>query len=198
MSFVYLCFIHINVVLASISLHETEQLANSLQDNLKRFLNEAVHYDKLKQEFVKAHENKIITIESVDIKNIVEKFSSDLEHILFKNINSLKKIKERAEELEHNYTFNVDMESYDYLNNKDDNIQKVVPTFHATAKVNITNSFVQVPTNIYRGDVEILNEAKWTEKLNEVFVGNRNQTPSLAWQYFGSSTGMFRSYPGQK
>ena len=187
MSFMYLGLVYINVVLASISLHETEDLANSLQDNFKRFLNEVVHFEKLKQEFVKAHQNKIISIESVDIKTIVDKFSSNLEHILFTNVDSLNKIKEKAEDLECNYTVQLDMKSYEYINTKDDNIQHVVSTFHPKAEVNITHSFVQVPTNIYRADIGILNEAKWTKELNHVFIENRNSSPYLAWQYFGKT-----------
>lgn len=35
-----------------------------------------------------------------------------------------------------------------------------------------------------------------SEALNEVFVDNFQKDPTLTWQYFGSSTGFFRLYPG--
>ena len=35
-----------------------------------------------------------------------------------------------------------------------------------------------------------------SEALNEVFIDNFQKDPTLTWQYFGSSTGFFRLYPG--
>ena len=43
---------------------------------------------------------------------------------------------------------------------------------------------------------EILNTIKWTQSLDEVFVNNWKEDPSLKWQYFGSETGVLRTYPG--
>lgn len=42
----------------------------------------------------------------------------------------------------------------------------------------------------------ILNTIKWSEALDEVFINNSNEDPGFKWQYFGSETGVFRSYPG--
>lgn len=89
--------------------------------------------------------------------------------------------------------------------------------------VNTLMSNIQVPTNVYnRGtagaptftdtsthiwllssmfsflsvDPDILNGAYMSEALNEVFIDNFQKDPTLTWQYFGSSTGFFRLYPG--
>ncbi|KAG9483621.1 hypothetical protein GDO78_009508, partial [Eleutherodactylus coqui] len=64
--------------------------------------------------------------------------------------------------------------------------------------VNITLSDVQVPTNVYNKDPEIVNGIYWSESLNKVFVDNFDRDPSLIWQYFGSAKGFFRQYPGIK
>ncbi|GCC30279.1 hypothetical protein chiPu_0008727 [Chiloscyllium punctatum] len=45
---------------------------------------------------------------------------------------------------------------------------------------------------------DILNGAYWSEALNAVFSENFMKDPTLTWQYFGSSTGFFRLYPGIK
>lgn len=42
----------------------------------------------------------------------------------------------------------------------------------------------------------ILNELNWTEALENVFMENRRQDPTLLWQVFGSATGVTRYYPG--
>ncbi|KAA0713547.1 Voltage-dependent calcium channel subunit alpha-2/delta-3 [Triplophysa tibetana] len=64
--------------------------------------------------------------------------------------------------------------------------------------VNLSLSVVQVPTNMYNKDSAIVNGVYWSEALNEVFVDNFQQDPSLIWQYFGSAKGFFRQYPGIK
>ena len=43
---------------------------------------------------------------------------------------------------------------------------------------------------------EILNTIKWSEALDEVFRNNSKEDPGLKWQYFGSETGVLRSFPG--
>lgn len=44
----------------------------------------------------------------------------------------------------------------------------------------------------------ILNELNWTEALENVFIENRRQDPTLLWQVFGSATGVTRYYPGRR
>ena len=43
----------------------------------------------------------------------------------------------------------------------------------------------------------VLEAINWTEGLEEVWKENREEDPDLAWQYFGSSTGFMRMYPGE-
>ncbi|KAJ7998048.1 hypothetical protein DPEC_G00218500 [Dallia pectoralis] len=65
-------------------------------------------------------------------------------------------------------------------------------------QVNTMQSDVQVPTNVYNKDAYILNGIYWSEALNDIFINNFQKDPTLTWQYFGSSTGFFRIYPGIK
>uniref|UniRef100_A0A665TIA5 Calcium channel, voltage-dependent, alpha 2/delta subunit 4b n=1 Tax=Echeneis naucrates TaxID=173247 RepID=A0A665TIA5_ECHNA len=63
--------------------------------------------------------------------------------------------------------------------------------------VNTQQSNIQVPTNVYNKDPNILNAIYNSEALNDVFISNFQKDPTLTWQYFGSSTGFFRIYPGE-
>ena len=45
---------------------------------------------------------------------------------------------------------------------------------------------------------DILNGVYMSEALNPIFVDNFERDPTLTWQYFGSSTGFFRLYPGKR
>uniref|UniRef100_A0A3B4ZJP0 Calcium voltage-gated channel auxiliary subunit alpha2delta 4 n=1 Tax=Stegastes partitus TaxID=144197 RepID=A0A3B4ZJP0_9TELE len=64
--------------------------------------------------------------------------------------------------------------------------------------VNTQQSNIQIPTNVYNKDPNILNAIYNSEALNDVFINNFQKDPTLTWQYFGSSTGFFRIYPGIK
>ena len=46
-------------------------------------------------------------------------------------------------------------------------------------------------------DPDVVNGIYFTEALNEVFQQNHRRDPTLTWQYFASSTGFFRNYPGK-
>lgn len=45
-------------------------------------------------------------------------------------------------------------------------------------------------------DDEAEEAIRWSEVLDNVFVQNYNSDPALSWQYFGSSSGIMRHYPG--
>ena len=51
-------------------------------------------------------------------------------------------------------------------------------------------------SGIVNTDVEVQNVINWSDNLNAIFINNYESDPSLSWQYFGSSTGFTRTYPG--
>nr|VZI27633.1 unnamed protein product [Spirometra erinaceieuropaei] len=69
------------------------------------------------------------------------------------------------------------------------------PLFH-DLYVSVNTSTAHVPTNVYDLSSEIRTVANWTRNLDEVFRFNLEQDPSLKWQYFCSSTGFFKFFPG--
>ncbi|CAH0592660.1 unnamed protein product [Chrysodeixis includens] len=62
--------------------------------------------------------------------------------------------------------------------------------------VNTNISCVHVPTNIFDEEKNAQNAILWSKGLNDIFLKNYNSDPSLSWQYFGSSHGILRFYPG--
>ena len=44
----------------------------------------------------------------------------------------------------------------------------------------------------------VLDTIKWSEALDDIFKRNYFSDPALSFQYFGSSLGVMRSYPGEK
>ena len=45
--------------------------------------------------------------------------------------------------------------------------------------------------------IKILNTIKWTDGMDQYFKENDKEDPTLLWQYFGSSDGVYRVYPGK-
>ena len=62
--------------------------------------------------------------------------------------------------------------------------------------MNTNISTIQVPTNVYKQHIAINMTAYWSDALNEQFRTNQVADKSLFWQYFCSSEGLFRRYPG--
>ncbi|XP_068916556.1 voltage-dependent calcium channel subunit alpha-2/delta-3 isoform X1 [Tenebrio molitor] len=62
--------------------------------------------------------------------------------------------------------------------------------------VNASLSTVLIPPNVEEYDPEVTNAIQWSEHLDPLFIHNYEDDPSLSWQFFGSSAGFLRRYPG--
>ncbi|KAG5212667.1 hypothetical protein JEQ12_015096 [Ovis aries] len=152
-----------------------------------------------------------LKIKEVDGLELVKKFSEDMETMLRRKVEAIQNLVEAAEEADLNHEFNESL-VFDYynsvlLNEKDSSGAYVelgaeflleANAHFSNLLVNTTLSSVQLPTNVYNKDPDILNGIYMSEALNAVFVENFRRDPTLTWQYFGSSTGFFRIYPGIK
>lgn len=56
-------------------------------------------------------------------------------------------------------------------------------------------SAMHIPVNVFKQSMEINMTAFWSQNLNKQFIENYNTDTDLTWQYFCSSTGLFRRYP---
>ncbi|XP_036920679.1 voltage-dependent calcium channel subunit alpha-2/delta-4 isoform X3 [Sturnira hondurensis] len=152
-----------------------------------------------------------LRIQEVDGLEMVRKFSEDMETMLRRKVEAVKNLVEATEEADLNHKFNKSL-VFDYYNavlvNERDANGKYVElgaefvlksnAHFSNLMVNTSLSSVQLPTNVYNKDPDILNGVYMSETLNPVFVENFQRDPTLTWQYFGSSTGFFRIYPGIK
>ncbi|XP_034434859.1 voltage-dependent calcium channel subunit alpha-2/delta-4 isoform X5 [Hippoglossus hippoglossus] len=153
----------------------------------------------------------MVKIEEVDGEELAKKFAEEMEEMLGRKMKSVKRLAEAAEDADLYHEYNETLE-FDYYNsmliNSYDQEGNSVPLggeFPLEANehfnklpVNTQLSNIQVPTNVYNRDPDILNGAYMSEALNDVFIDNFQKDPTLTWQYFGSATGFFRLYPGIK
>ncbi|XP_063052079.1 voltage-dependent calcium channel subunit alpha-2/delta-4 [Engraulis encrasicolus] len=153
----------------------------------------------------------IVKIEDIDGRELVKDFADEIERMLGSKMKSVKRLADTAEDADYYHDFNATLE-FDYynsmlINSADDegNFIELGGEFPLEENehfnkmlVNTIQSDIQVPTNVYNKDPDILNGVYMSEALNDVFVSNFQKDPTLTWQYFGSSTGFFRVYPGIK
>ncbi|XP_017545869.1 voltage-dependent calcium channel subunit alpha-2/delta-4 isoform X3 [Pygocentrus nattereri] len=153
----------------------------------------------------------IIRIEDVDGTSLVQEFSDEIEKMLGSKMKSVKRLADTAEDADLYHEFNATLE-FDYFNSmlintmdEEGNYIELGGEFPLEENehfnklsVNTLMSDIQVPTNVYNKDPDILNGVYMSEALNDVFISNFQKDPTLTWQYFGSSTGFFRLYPGIK
>ncbi|NXM95367.1 CA2D4 protein, partial [Sylvia borin] len=147
-----------------------------------------------------------LKIKEVDGLELVKKFSEQMESMLRRKVEAVESVPFSL------CLFHCLHQQFDYynsllINDKDENDNYVElgdefilePNEHFNnLLVNTTYSDIQLPTNVYNKDPAILNGVYMSEALNPIFVDNFERDPTLTWQYFGSSTGFFRLYPGIK
>ncbi|XP_029317836.1 voltage-dependent calcium channel subunit alpha-2/delta-4 [Cottoperca gobio] len=151
----------------------------------------------------------MVKIEEVDGEELVKKFAEEMEEMLGRKMKSVKRLAEAAEDADLYHEYNETLK-FEYFNSmlinmvdEDGNPLSLGGDFALEKNehfnklpVNTQLSNIQVPTNVYNRDTDIVNGAYMSEALNDVFIDNFQKDPTLTWQYFGSATGFFRLYPG--
>ncbi|XP_005108179.1 voltage-dependent calcium channel subunit alpha-2/delta-2 [Aplysia californica] len=64
--------------------------------------------------------------------------------------------------------------------------------------VSTLNSTIKIADEVPRDDPHVIDVVLLTQKLEDTFIQNANEDPLLRWQYFGSTTGVTRLYPGRE
>uniref|UniRef100_A0A8C0SMY5 Calcium voltage-gated channel auxiliary subunit alpha2delta 2 n=1 Tax=Canis lupus familiaris TaxID=9615 RepID=A0A8C0SMY5_CANLF len=158
----------------------------------------------------------LFEVQENEPQKLVEKVAGDIESLLDRKVRALKRLADAAENFQkaHRWQDNIKEEDILYYDAKADaelddpeseDVERgskvstlrldFVEDSNFKNKVNYSYTAVQIPTDIYKGSTVILNELNWTEALENVFIENRRQDPTLLWQVFGSATGVTRYYP---
>ncbi|XP_053340025.1 voltage-dependent calcium channel subunit alpha-2/delta-3 [Clarias gariepinus] len=154
---------------------------------------------------------RTVRMEEADGAKLVQSISEKMAEMFRSKAQAARRLVEAAEEAHLQHEEKPDLQ-YEYFNavlinevDEDGNSVELggefilEPNDHFNnLSVNLSLSVVQVPTNMYNKDPDIVNGVYWSEALNKVFVDNFEKDPSLIWQYFGSAKGFFRQYPGVK
>ncbi|CAL4060429.1 unnamed protein product, partial [Meganyctiphanes norvegica] len=156
-------------------------------------------------------------IKENDGLNLVKEMAQDVTNMMKFKVEAVKRIMNVAEEASLDQDYHKE-EEVDYFNAK--RINEWYPSAHKSKAnqliegykkldleenqhfdgkgVNTNHSTVHVPTNVFDKAPDVLNAIRWSEALDRTFISNYEIDPTLSWQYFGSSTGFLRQYPGIK
>ncbi|TNM88860.1 hypothetical protein fugu_005114 [Takifugu bimaculatus] len=151
---------------------------------------------KKHKEFVKT-----VKVEEIDGMKLVKNLAVKMEEVFQKKAEATRRLVEAAEEAHRQHEENPELQ-YEYFNavliNEVDEMGNNVelggefllePNDHFNnLSVNVSLSVVQVPTNMYNKDPDIVNGVYWSEALNKVFVDNFERDPTLTWQYIQAAT----------
>nr|XP_024215469.1 voltage-dependent calcium channel subunit alpha-2/delta-3 isoform X2 [Halyomorpha halys] len=141
-------------------------------------------------------------------QELVFEIAKEIKNMMELKISAVRRIMDTAENsamaLQMQESRATLLQDYQYYNAKtldrnDSNQLELKENSHFfNIKVNTSYSAVHVPTNVYDRSPEVLQGIKWSANLDEIFISNYKQDPSLSWQYFGSSTGFMRQFPAMK
>ncbi|BFY99384.1 hypothetical protein BsWGS_02424 [Bradybaena similaris] len=65
-------------------------------------------------------------------------------------------------------------------------------------QVSALNSTIKIADEVPRNEKQVIDTVLLTAKLDETFLENAKKDPLLRWQYFGSTIGVTRLYPGRE
>ncbi|XP_060558029.1 voltage-dependent calcium channel subunit alpha-2/delta-3-like isoform X2 [Ruditapes philippinarum] len=189
--------------------------SDSLSNQLTSFSERVTSYRSISDSYMQSADGK-------DQKDLIKMIANDIKDLLKEKLDAVEALAKEAERIYQNYTYDPDLD-IDYLNSKKlfssedvgyitQNSNTYMAELMQTARsleltpdkkfnnepVSHDNSTVHVPTNVYDRFPKILNGAYWTQKLNEQFRENERKDKSLRWQYFCSTDGFFRVFPGLK
>ncbi|XP_045495247.1 voltage-dependent calcium channel subunit alpha-2/delta-3 [Colias croceus] len=197
-----------------------KEWARTLGDEMWRLSESLTKSDQIRIKYKQMN----ASVKKKDGKQILESSLRSVSTMLMRKINAVKCIHATAERLASEFNFTEEKnDSYSFCSSKYSDFmyedgselvrQDEGPEFAKNKShfmnitlekdshfydisVNTNMSCIHVPTNIYYKEKDALNAILWSRALNEIFIKNYNSDPSLVWQYFGSSHGILRFYPG--
>eukprot|EP00111_Clytia_hemisphaerica_P021737 TCONS_00063925-protein len=144
----------------------------------------------------KAYEDLGLKIQKVDGESLTIDLANELERFFDEKVKTLRKLAEEASRIEDEYRENY--QHHDWFNGKALQGMKLVQHANFDVPVNLTDSIVHVPTEVYDQDSKVVRDIQWTKALNKIFQNNFEQYSGLSWQYFGTVEGVHRQFPGRE
>lgn len=172
--------------------------AENISQSIIEELDGATAFESLKT----AYANSAFEKREINGSELLQSVADRWEEMLQLKMKAVEKIVDVLEESYRNYTYNpaIKLENVSFVNSKNFSKDNITVKYEELflSEVNLNFSSIQVPTDIYEGDPEILNSILASDPVDEVFRQNAADDEELIWQYFGSAKGFYRSYPAKQ
>jgi len=157
----------------------SETLASVLVNRLKN----VSKADAISNNFRSSIDN-YVTFNVSEANQLLTTAKSALEDLLNRRSTALQAVLQKAEELVDNIDWGNDVE-------------KIVVDDIDDSKSSSENvSRVHIPVDVWRQSQPVIKAINWTQTLDEVWNSNVEDDPEIGYQFFGSTSGMLRYFPG--
>ncbi|CAL4137110.1 unnamed protein product, partial [Meganyctiphanes norvegica] len=188
-----------------------EHWGQKIGSDLFQVVNEITKYNEIEANYKAGNAE----VEKIDSLNLVTEMAENVSNMMKTKAVAVKRIVNFAEVASLEYEYNRE-EEVDYYNAN--HLNKRYPSIHPFKlgqllegykelnlvenqhfkgiPVNTNHSTVHVPERIFDKAPDVQNALYWSENLDKTFMTNYESDPTPSWQYFASSTGFLRQYPG--
>ncbi|XP_065651560.1 voltage-dependent calcium channel subunit alpha-2/delta-4 isoform X4 [Hydra vulgaris] len=173
---------------------------------LDYYTNKITQYKALSEDF-NSIKNSIQFLKT-DGQKINDQFNHGVASLFEKKVKSLESIKKKILDEKESYKYVDNLERFEYPNVRDIFAEysresntsipviEIVGPFPTDVPINLTRSFVHIPTNIYAYSSDMLNKVLWTQKLDDVFISNQRNDVHLIMEEYCEPSGFLRMFPG--
>ena len=178
------------------SIAKIREGANIFSNILDYHTNKITQYKALNEAFKSISSNLIF--KKKDGQKMNENFNKGIAEIFVEKEKSVQSLRDTVIELKKDHKYDDGLEVFSYPNVRDvanditqnnASLLEVVLVFPTDVFINMTRSFVHIPTNIYAYSVDMLNKVQWTEKLDKVFIENQLSDKSMIMESYCDSSG---------
>ncbi|XP_041357381.1 VWFA and cache domain-containing protein 1-like [Gigantopelta aegis] len=151
----------------------------------------------------------VYSFEKKDGAEIVNQVKTTLEDYFKKKTRAAVRLAAKAQELYDEFLTANATTNVTSLNDlgrdvyKDSDIPKLLPVdldFNPYFRQSVSSKYstVKIADEVPRDDKAVIDSIIYTTKLEEVFHQNAAEDPLMRWQYFGTTIGITRLFPGRK
>ncbi|XP_064627789.1 voltage-dependent calcium channel subunit alpha-2/delta-2-like [Lineus longissimus] len=201
---IFLC----SILLLPTSVHsvrpsDVNRWARLVSEDFSAFTEQGLQFDAIQRAYFDAsYDTKV-----VDGKTKIKEVKQKLESFFSKKKTMAEQLARKVADLYDSWSVStpvpISLQSLSGDDYKDADLVETLPGYMAYSSdfnlpVLLNASTVKIPDDVERNDPSVIKTVMLTSKLDQLFQENAKLDPDLRWQYFGSSNGVHRQFPGRE
>lgn len=120
-----------------VDMDQMEYIAKRFSQEIAQKLQFETKYENIEAEYSRLYNKGVAEIAKIQVQNVSQQFAENLKTLLHKKKDALLNIKNKAEELYENYTYDPNIIPFNYYNRRFDNPVRKEKLFSIGAEVNV-------------------------------------------------------------